>query len=791
MPPVAIFITGLVLLGLFVAYFGADSDARKRFYGTVLTILLAAFCIYTVIPPKETIKLGIDLKGGSSFQVAIEPKEGETLVSESAREQARAILRKRLDPDGKNDLLITPQGENSLEIQMPGVKEEDRADIRTKIEQVANLELRIVHPQSDSLIPQIEAGTHLEPGFVIREYRESDDPEARSGKELVSSVPDMTGKSISAAHAALYPKGWVILLDFDSEGGKAFGDLTTANSGKQMAILMDGEILSAPNINEPITGGSCEISGSFTRESATALASALENPLENALTIEGERSVDATMGADTIKQGIFAGIGGLLATLVFMVAYYRLAGFIAVLGLFLNILMIFAAMALFGFTLTMPGIAGVLLTIGIAIDANVLIYERLREEMQAGKSVAAAIETAYEKAFSAIFDANATTLITAVILFTVASGLVKGFALTLTLGVLSSMFAALLVTRVCFNWGLKAGMIRKLSMWNLISSKNFDFLGKRKVCGIASLVAVVLALGFLGLKGDKALGVDFVGGHLTTLQTIPGKDVDTEKITAAVTGLPYTVTEGGKEESKTIREVAVQSQASATTEGETYITIRTDFGSGEAVEKKLHEVFGTESFKLSVDKVGPSVGKALLYKSAMALVLGMLGILIYLTVRFEFSFALGAIVALTHDLIITGGIVALCGYEISLVLVGAFLTIAGYSINDTIVVFDRIRESLRNKRGNIRDIMNEAINATLSRTMLTSLVTLITLVTLFWFGGTSLKAFAFTIIAGILVGTYSSIFVASPIVYWWARSRKKSLRREVLESDQASVNATV
>ncbi len=788
MPPVAIFTSGLVLLGLFVAYFGADTDARKRLYGTVLTILLAVFCVYTVIPPKETIKLGIDLKGGSSFQVGIKPKEGETLVSESAREQARTILRKRLDPDGKNDLLITPQGDNSLEIQMPGVKEEDRADVRTKIEQVANLELRIVHQNSASLIPQIEAGTHVEPGFVIREYRKSDDPDARSGKELVSSVPDMTGKSISSAHAALYPKGWVILLDFDSKGGKAFGELTTANTGRQMAILMDGEVLSAPNINEPILGGSCEISGSFTRESATALASALENPLENALVIEGERSVDATMGADTIKQGVYAGIAGLLATLVFMVVYYRLAGLIAVFGLFLNVLMIFSAMALFGFTLTMPGIAGVLLTIGIAIDANVLIYERLREEMQAGKSVGAAIETSYEKAFSAIFDANATTLITAVILFTVASGLVKGFALTLTLGVLSSMFAALLVTRVCFNWGIKSGAIKKLSMCHLISSKNFDFLGKRKVCAIASLAAIILSMGYLGIKGNKALGVDFVGGHLTTLQTLPGKDVETAKIESAIKGLEFTDVDGN---AKTIREVVVQSQDSATNADESYITIRTDFGSGEAVEKKLHEVFGTDSFKLSVDKVGPSVGKALLYKSAMALVLGMLGIMIYLTVRFEFSFALGAIVALTHDLVIAGGLVALCGYEISLVLVGAFLTIAGYSINDTIVVFDRIRESLRTKRGNVRDIMNEAINATLSRTLLTSGVTLITLVTLFYFGGTSLKAFAFTIIAGILVGTYSSIFVASPIVYWWARKRKKSLRREILEADQGSANVTV
>ncbi len=779
-----VFFAGLALLGMFIWYFSTDTDKRKRIVGTFLAIFLAGFCVWAY--QANGLKLGIDLKGGSSFLIEISPKEGEEAVSEGAREQARAVLEKRLNPDGKSDLLIAPQGEKYLILQMPGVKEEERKDVRTKITQVAKLELRMVHPQSDSLVGAVDRNERIEPGYIIREFRKTDEDGPERGKLLVTQIPDLTGESITSANAILAPKGWVILLNFDSAGAKTFGELSSANIGERMAIVMDDEVLSAPVFQGAILGGSCEISGSFTRESAVALASALENPLENALKIQDERSVDAEMGADTIKQGVYAGVAGLGITLVFMIIYYRIAGLVALIGLTINITVLFGAMALFGFTLTMPGIAGVILTIGIAIDANVLIYERLREELKAGKSLGAAIETAYDKAFTAIFDANATTLITAIILFSVASGLVKGFAITLTLGILASMFAALLVTRVCFGWATEVGAIKKLGMGNLIPNRQIDILGKRKFTAILSIAAIALAFGGLTMKGDRALGVDFKGGNLITLQTTAGEEIDTGGIKELLVGLPYE--DEGTE--KTIQEALVQSQESATKEGETYVTIRTEFGSGDAVETKLKAEYGADKFKISIDKVGPAIGDTLFYRSIAALLIGLLGILIYVTIRFEFSFALGALAALFHDIIITLGIVVLSGYELSLVLVGAFLTIAGYSINDTIVVFDRIRESLRSKRGNIRDVMNLAINATLGRTILTSLTTLIVVGTLFYFGGTSLKSFAFTLIVGVLVGTYSSLFVASPIVYWWARARKKNLRREVLDADQASATKT-
>lgn len=784
MSPTVVFFVGLGLLGLFVAYFGTDSDKNKRLFGTILTIAAVIFCIISV--QRLGLQQGIDLKGGSSFTLKVQPGP-DGVITQSALEQARTVLRKRLDPEGKSDLLITEQGEDTLILQMPGVADDQRESVRKKIEEVALLELRMVHPQSASLAARVLSGEHLEPGYEVKQYRvtEDDDKEREEGGLLVTKFPDLTGDSISRAFPAYDAQGWTVNIVFNSEGKTTFGELTAANVGQRMAIVMDNEILSAPVIRTPIVGGQCEISGSFTEAQARALSSNLENPLKNPLVIQEERSVDASMGADTVKQGIYAGVAGLGITLLFMLIYYRIAGVIALIGLTVNIVLLFGAMALFGFTFTLPGIAGIVLTIGMAIDANVLIYERLREEMQAGKSLRAAVEASYEKAFSAIFDANATTFITATILFIVASGQVKGFAVTLTIGIIASMFAALIVTRVCFGWTV-GGPIKKVGMGNLIGERHFDFLGKRKICGILSITAVVLCLGGVVYKGDSSLGIDFKGGALVSLKTEVGKEVDVEKIRQTLDGMKFT---DAQRNEKAIQELTVQEQASATNEGENYIDIRADFGSGEAIENALTKEFGTDSFSISTDQVGPSIGKALLWRSVAALLLGLLGILIYVTIRFEFSFALGALVALFHDLIITMGIVVLSGYEFSLVLVGAFLTIAGYSINDTIVVFDRIRESLLTKRGNIRDVMNEAINATLGRTLLTSLTTLVMLITLYYFGGSALKSFSFTIIMGIVVGTYSSIFVASPIVYWWARVRNKSLRREVLDSDQQKVEA--
>ena len=542
----------------------------------------------------------------------------------------------------------------------------------------------------------------------------------------------------------------------------------------RLAIVLDGKVLSAPVVQSSL-GSNFEISGMNDAAEAKSIAAALLNPLKNPLLVEEERTVSATLGKETVHQGITAGIAGLGLTLLFVLLYYRFAGIIALLGLTINILILFGAMAMFGFTFTLPGIAGIILTIGVAVDANVLIYERLREELAAGKSIKAAISAAYEKAFSAIFDANITTLITALILFWRASGTVKGFAVTLTIGILASMLAALLCTRVLFWWFSDAGILKKLSFMNLIPERSFNFLGKRKLAFSFSIILIVAGLGSMWEKNDSSLGIDFTGGAQLSYQLVDGQTVEQPAVQQILNTLDL---------SKQAR-----SQEETTTGGEYLLTVRCATEDIGAIETALSSNFEVLKDKPSRETISASLGGEFLSTALWALIIGLVAILIYITIRFEFSFALGAFAALIHDILICLGIVIFSGQELSLIHVGAFLTIAGYSINDTIVVFDRIREDLRSRRGDVQDVMNHAINATLSRTVLTSVTTFVAVLVLYVFGGAALKDFSFTIMIGVVVGTYSSIFIASPIVYIWSKMRGANLRRELLDANlEAEVN---
>jgi SecD/SecF fusion protein len=443
-------------------------------------------------------------------------------------------------------------------------------------------------------------------------------------------------------------------------------------------------------------------------------------------------------------------------------------GLVANLALLINIVLLIGALTMFRFVLTLPGIAGIILTIGLSVDASVLIYERLREEMALGKSLKVAVQAAYQKAFSSIFDANVTTLITAAILFWKASGPVKGFAISLTLGILASLFTALIVGRNCLGWFVDTGRLKRISMLHLISSKNFNFLGKGLLACMCSLALILAGAAAFYVRGDRNFGVDFKGGDLLTLSST------------------QTVTVGQVRD--TLRPIHLDDSPIQQSQqgGKTYITIRSPLNTSDKVEKQVVQSLPAAGFKVErAERVGALVGGELARSSLVALGLGILGILIFVTFRFELSFAVGAIVALLHDVIITVGVFSLLGRELTLTMVGAVLTIAGYSINDTIVVYDRIREGLASgRRGTIEQIMNESINQTLSRTILTSTVTLIPILCLFFFGGAVLRDFSLAIIIGVAVGTYSSIFIASPIVLWWTRARgggATALRREIIQ----------
>ena len=769
MTPALTFFLGLGLLVLFGWYFATDLGLRKRLLAMTLMLLLVVFSFATIWPPDKKIALGLDIQGGTSFLIRL--MKGEKDVTKGMLEQAVEVIRKRVDYFGGGEPVISPVGNDRILVQIPGLDTAKIQEARDQLSRVAKLEFRLVYPDNGERLRAIDEGKEvIPPEYRIETYtiRAEENEKPRVERLLVKKKADLGGDRVSESHAYFGNEGWTVQLKFDGEGAKQFGQITEQYKGHRFAIVLDGIIQSAPVIRDAIYGGDAIITGKFDEKEARGLASVLENPLQTPVSIEEERSVSPTLGMDSIRASIIAGLMGLVITLVCVSIYYKLPGLVANLALIINLVLLIGALTMFRFVLTLPGIAGIILTIGLSVDASVLIYERLREEMALGKSLKIAVQTAYEKAFSSIFDANVTTLITAAILFWKASGPVKGFAISLTLGILASLFTALIVGRNFLGWFVDTGRLKRISMLHLISSKNFNFLGKGFLACMCSLALIIAGAGAFYVRGEKNFGVDFRGGDLVTMSA-PNK-IDIGQVRTALKPIGFA-------------DASIQESAQG---GKSYITVRTPLNTSDKVEKQIIQAMPDAAFKVEgSERVGALVGGELAKNSLAALGLGILGILIFVTFRFELSFAVGAIVALLHDVIITVGVFALMGRELTLTMVGAVLTIAGYSINDTIVVYDRIREGLASgRRGSIEQIMNESINQTLSRTILTSTVTLIPIVCLFLFGGAVLRDFSLAIIIGVVVGTYSSIFIASPIVLWWTRARGGSataLRREITQ----------
>ena len=774
MTPAFTFFVGLAMLVLFGWYFATDQGLRKRLLALTLTALLVAFSIVTIWPPEKKIALGLDIQGGTSFLIRLVPSD--KTINKGMLEQAVEVIRKRVDYFGASEPIISPVGNDRILVQIPGLDTAKIQEARDQLSRVAKLEFRLVYPDEGQRLKKIDAGQDvIPPEYRIEAYKHAAEGNEKPIEErlLVKKKADLGGDRVSGSNAYYGNEGWTVQLKFDSEGAKKFGQITEQYKGHRFAIVLDGLIQSAPVIRDAIYGGDAVITGKFSEEEARGLASVLENPLQTPVSIEEERSVSPTLGMDSIRASILAGLVGLVITLVCVAIYYKIPGLVANLALLINIVLLIGALTMFHFVLTLPGIAGIILTIGLSVDANVLIYERLREEMALGKSLKVAVKAAYEKAFSSIFDANVTTLITAAILFWKASGPVKGFAIALTLGILASLFTALIVGRNCLGWFVDTGKLKRISMLHLISSKNINFLGKGFIACMCSLALLSAGGMAFYMRGDRNFGVDFRGGDLITLSA-PSK-IDIGQVRNALKPIGFA-------------DASIQESAQG---GKSYITIRTPLNTSDKVEKQIIQANPSAGFNVEgSERVGALVGGELAKSSLIALGLGILGILIFVTFRFELSFAVGAIVALLHDVLITVGMFSLLGRELTLTMVGAVLTIAGYSINDTIVVYDRIREGLASgRRGSIEQIMNESINQTLSRTILTSTVTLIPILCLFFFGGAVLRDFSLAIIIGVVVGTYSSIFIASPIVLWWTRARGGSataLRREVTQKATAA-----
>src|SRR5437773_3045633 len=571
MTPALTFFIGLVMLILFGWYFATEQGLRKRLLSTTLMLLLVIFSIVTIWPPQKKIALGLDIQGGTSFLIRLVP--GDKPITKGMLEQAVEVIRKRVDYFGGGEPIISPVGSARILVQIPGLDTAKVQEARDQLSRVAKLEFRMVYPDNGDRLRAIDAGKEvIPPDYRIEVYKMAaeENEKPREERLLVKKKADLGGEHVSHAGAGYGNEGWEVKLDFDTEGAKRFGDITASNVGHRFAIVLDGVIQSAPVIKTAIYGGNAVISGGRMGEpEARGLASVLENPLQTPVSIEEERSVSPTLGMDSIRASVLAGLLGLAITLVCVAIYYKVPGLVANLALIINLILLVGALTMFHFVLTLPGIAGIILTIGLSVDANVLIYERLREEMALGKSLKVALNTAYEKAFSSIFDANVTTLITAAILFWKASGPVKGFAISLSLGILASLFTALIVGRNCLGWLVDTGRVKRISMLHLISAQNINFLGKGFIACMCSL-ALLLAGSFAFYKrGERNFGVDFRGGDLITLSA-PGK-IDIGQVRGALK--PIGLADASIQESTHV--------------GRSYINISTPLNNSDKVEKQV------------------------------------------------------------------------------------------------------------------------------------------------------------------------------------------------------------
>ncbi|HVJ47018.1 MAG TPA: protein translocase subunit SecD, partial [Luteolibacter sp.] len=548
--PAALFTIGLTLLILFFWYFATDIERRKRNVGTILLLGITFLCVLAATPPSKRLKGGIDILGGSSFTLRVQPKEVDGGKFEPPTphqvDQAIAILRKRLDATGTSEAQINRLGADQIQVQMPGVSDEESAEIRKTIEKVAKLELREVSPRSGepgpdgkSLATRVREGNEIIPGYRAFLLKgKTEDGREYSEPILLNARPALGGSDISRANPSPSQSD-AVEITLNNKGTDKMIALTQhmREGVDSIAIVLDGDVISAPRVNKVPLGQNFIIEGLRNPGEPKELSDALMNPLENPLIVETQEKVSAAYGSAIITQAIWAGVTGLAITFLFVLVYYRSAGLVAVIGLIVNTVILFGTMAMFKFPFSLPGIAGMILTIGMAVDANVLIYERLREELAAGKSLKNAIGNSYDKAFTAIFDSNFTSLISALILFWMASGTIKGFAVTLTIGLLASLFSAILVTRVLFRWGTDLGLLKKLSFLSLIPETNIDFLGKRKIAFIISAALVTICAGNFWMKRDTALGIDFTGGTVLQYQLEKGQELPIDQVNEVLKSL--------------------------------------------------------------------------------------------------------------------------------------------------------------------------------------------------------------------------------------------------------------
>ena len=700
-----------------------------------------------------TLTSDIDVSASDDTLTITLSDDERAATAERTLLQSLEIIRRRIDEVGTREPTIQRQGADRILIQVPGIG--SAAEVKELIGTTAQLTFQPVVSRTSDSNENPGSGNEILPAmddegvFYILERAP-----VVTGDELVDAQPDFDQNGRPA-----------VSFRFNASGARDFGDYTAENIGNPFAIVLDEEVISAPTIQSHIPGGSGIITGDFTVEESTQLAILLRaGALPAGLEFLEERTIGPELGADSIEAGKIACIVAFVLVLAYMLATYRSFGVFANIALIVNVGLIFGLLSLIGATLTLPGIAGIVLTIGMAVDANVLVFERIREEMKTAKGPARAIELGYEKAMSAIIDANITTFLTAMILYTMGSGPVRGFAITLGLGIITSVFTALFVTRLIavmwFERKRPKTVLQGRGLRLVPQDTAIDFFSRWKLWLGISGVMIMVALGSFAVQGLN-FGIDFKGG--TTIRTQSAEPVNVAQYREAIGDLglgDVTITEVfdptfGPDEN--VAMIRIQAQEGSESVSPEVIA---------EVESALQSVVPGIAFT-SVESVGPKVSGELIQAAIIAIALAITAVLIYIWLRFEWQFAVGAVIALVHDVALTVGVFSEFQIQFDLAIIAALLTIVGYSLNDTVVVFDRVRENLRKyKKRPLREVLNLSINETLSRTIMTSVTTLLALLALYALGGDVIRGFVFAMIWGVLIGTYSSIFVASTMLMW-------------------------
>ena len=832
----------------------------------LILALLVSASVLLIIPPKDRIRLGLDLQGGYSFTLELDKAAlDETIrgrfpegASEaeiasrikeamaSADETAVEVIRNRVDSLGTLEPVITRGKDGRIYVQIPGADEAKRAEAEKLIRSVAFLDFRLVSSRSGDMaqklfdqgkapegyqiadiggrkyfvrVPNtpepppasIQSFGNPDPGYILMfERAKIGDAEAFT-PHYVSRRPLLTGEVIKKAGTDVDMMSGrnYVSLSLNTEGANKFEEITgkycpygTSNKssgvGRQLAVALDGVIYSAPTIDERIAGGNAVIRGDFSPAEAKRLATVLNaGALPAPMKFIGKRFVNPTLGEDAITAAKKAIVVGFAAIILFVALYYRFMGVVAAAALILNLVLlpicaVVASNILSIFVpdvtlsggsilrlpvLTLPGIAGILLTIGMAVDANVLIYERTREEQLAGRPAFPSIMAGYKRAFLAIFDGNLTTVITAVILFVFGTGLIRGFSITLVAGIMGSMYTALVVTKMVFQATVPETRAKPMSMMKLLNDKvNIAFTRCFKpviLVAVAIIVVSIAATVVRGLRNPASIfAVDFTGGAKVSYAVQVPEGADLGKTLGDIRSAATTAG---------ITDAAPQFQQSDDATFLEIKTVLTEVGGVEVSEVLTDALAKAEALKdvrftyLDIDSVGSQIGGEMKKSALVAIVLSGIAMLLYITLRFEFGFSLGAIAAVVHDVLITIGVFACLGFQFDLTIVAAMLTIVGYGVNDTIVLFDRIREELkRDQKMSFPELANHCINLTLSRTILTSVSTLLTVFALLVFTTGDIFGFAVCMFIGLLASTFSTIFIATPVMLAWYNNKRPS-----------------